>query len=257
MSSHNINTISLQSFKNVLLRYASAVPDKLRDLDVYRYSIIPDAYAERSPSKHLTRTEVEQLVEWKLKHGTFRPKLLQLVQSNTPDSVQETTLAAFELLPDVTKALKVLTDLKGIGPATASLLLSVASPDKVPFFSDELFRWCMWNEPGAPKGWQRKIKYTAKEYESLLAEVRALRTRLGVRAVDAEKVAWALGKEAIDVDDDTEVNPSVGSEEKEYPLKEARELLDEAKPEPEVTKGTKRKAKPVTEGARKSMRTKK
>jgi hypothetical protein len=236
------------------------------------------------------------------KHGTFRPKLLQLVQSNDAKHVKQVTISAFKLLPDTTKALKVLTNLKGVGPATASLLLSVAAPDSVPFFSDELFRWCMWDEPGSSKGWQRKIKYNAKEYEMLLKEVGAMRTRLGVRAVDAEKVAWMLGKEAINVDEDAaDATESVGPgpEEKEYLLKEAkgvlkemktvlegtkrvreeteklqeevlrvqsetkamqreaRELLDQETPEPDVTKGTKRKAKPVTEGTRKSTRTKK
>jgi hypothetical protein len=66
MSAHKINTISLRNFNDVLLRYASAVPDKLRDLDASRYGVIPDAYAERSQSKHLTHAEVETLVEWKL-----------------------------------------------------------------------------------------------------------------------------------------------------------------------------------------------
>jgi hypothetical protein len=192
------------------------------------------------------------------KHGTFRPKLLALVQSNSANDIQDTTKAAFKLLPDAISALKVLVALKGIGPATASLLLSVAAPETVPFFSDELFRWCMWDESGSPGGWQRKIKYNAKEYEMLLEKVDALVKRLGVRAVDAEQVAWVLGKERVDIDvgDDGAVEDAV--------IKEEEPVSDEAAEErvskPRAKAGTKRKAsetKPPAEGTRRSTRTKK
>jgi hypothetical protein len=192
------------------------------------------------------------------KHGTFRPKLLALVQSNSANDIQDTTKAAFKLLPDTISALKVLVALKGIGPATASLLLSVAAPETVPFFSDELFRWCMWDESGSPGGWQRKIKYNAKEYEMLLEKVDALVKRLGVRAVDAEQVAWVLGKERVDIDvgDDGAVEDAVTKEEE--PVSD--EAAEERVSKPRAKAGTKRKAsemKPPAEGTRKSTRTKK
>jgi hypothetical protein len=150
------------------------------------------------------------------KHGTFRPKLLQLVQSNTAPAIESTTREAFTKLrrthdaggavadadgspAAALDAIKVLTQLKGIGPATASLLLSVAAPASVPFFSDELFRWVMWGEGGKPGGWKTGIKYNVKEYREVVERVGLLRKRLGVRAVDAEKVAWVLGKEGVDV----------------------------------------------------------
>ena len=152
--------------------------------------------------------------------------------------------------------LKILTNLKGIGPATASLLLSVAAPDVVPFFSDELFRWCMWDESGSPGGWQRKIKYNVKEYEMLLEKVGVLIKRLGVRAVDVERVAWVLGKENVDVSagiDGVEEEEKAGED-----GAEEKEPMEEKAVKKEVKKGTKRKAseiKPPTEGTRKSTRT--
>lgn len=177
------------------------------------------------------------------------------MQSNDRDTVEETTTSAFKLLPDASKALKTLISLKGIGPATASLLLSVAAPDTVPFFSDELFRWCAWDEPGSPDGWQRKIKYNAKEYEFVLEKVNALVKRLDVRAVDAEKVAWVLGKEGAIVDDGKEEEPGVV---KEDDIKEDVAETKASKQKPKA--GTKRKAseaKTPAEGTRKSNRTKK
>ena len=76
------------------------------------------------------------------KHGTFRPTLKALVQQNEAKQVESTTRKGFaEFSGDKsTDALKTLTTLRGIGPATASLLLSVYDPDNAPFFSDELFR---------------------------------------------------------------------------------------------------------------------
>lgn len=277
MTSHHINNITQTTFKDVLSRYKPAVPEKLHDLDALRYDTIPAAVAKRKvDDRHLTKDKVEKLVEWKLqvqvppqrdyhinaairRHGTFRPKLLSLVQSNPADVVQETTTSAFKMIakPPL-PALKILTNLKGIGPATASLLLSVAAPDVVPFFSDELFRWCMWDEPGSPGGWQRKIKYNVKEYEMLLEKVDVLIERLGVRAVDVERVAWVLGKESVDVSADSD-----GAEEEEKAGEdeaEGDEAMKEKAVKKEVKKGTKRKASetnPPTEGTRKSTRTRK
>lgn len=135
------------------------------------------------------------------------------MQSNPEHVIQNTTLKAFKLVSanpsDPSQALKVLTQLKGIGPATASLLLSAFAPESVPFFSDELFRWCMWDEPGSPAGWKRAIKYNAKEYAQLVTKVKQITERLKVIAVDVERVAWVLGKEGVDLDannDEIEAN---------------------------------------------------
>jgi len=83
--------------------------------------------------------------------------------------------------------------LKGIGPATAALLLSTSNPKELPFFSDELFRWAFWAD-GSGSRWDRKIKYSLKEYRDLVARVDKLRARIGRGALEAEKVAYVLGK---------------------------------------------------------------
>lgn len=220
------------------------------------------------------------------KHGTFRPALLGLVQSNTAQAVEETTKKAYTALLDgdssqsnVIHALKILIGLKGIGPATSSLLLSVLQPENVPFFSDELFRWCCWDNEIKGKdgaGWQRKIKYNFKEYELLLGGVEKLRLRLNgsgqkldtvVRAVDVEKVAWVLGKDGTDVGSGEEYQEK--HDDKEAPVKEgdAKKMesdkaqgSDDKAPKLPVQKGTKRKAAPIktpVEGTRKSTRTRK
>lgn len=218
MPPHPLTPIAIPSsaFLAALHRYPSLVPAPLRDLDHARYTTIPAALASRrrdSPSSFsLTAAELVTLVEWKLKHGTFRPTLLALVRQNSADSVETATATAFaELEEDVPKALKTLTGLRGVGPATASLLLSCAEPAMVPFFGDEVFRWVFWEDEevkGKGKGWGRKIGYTEKEYRELVGRVKAVVERvkgwgveeeLGIgEALAVEKVAWVLGKEGVD-----------------------------------------------------------
>ena len=68
------------------------------------------------------------------------------MQSNPVETVETTTRKAFAADgKDALAALKTLTALKGIGPATASLLLSVHRMEEIPFFSDVCY-----NIPLAP-----------------------------------------------------------------------------------------------------------
>jgi hypothetical protein len=77
-------------------------------------------------------------------------------------------------------------------------LLSTSDPENIPFFSDELFRWAFWeNKTGS--GWDRKIKYSVKEYRELKAKVDELRDRIGKGALEAEKVGYVLGKREADL----------------------------------------------------------
>lgn len=99
------------------------------------------------------------------------------------------------------KSITTLAKLKGIGPATASLLLACYDPAKVPFFSDELFRYLNWSDVNT-RGWDRKISYNMKEYKDLFEKVQVLRERLekesgeAIKAIDIEKCAYALAKGA-------------------------------------------------------------
>lgn len=86
-------------------------------------------------------------------------------------------------------ALLALCSLRGVGAATASLLLSVHDPRRAPFFSDEAFLWlCAGANPRAP------IKYVEKEYRALRERAAEVAARLGVSALDLEKVAYVVMK---------------------------------------------------------------
>lgn len=114
---------------------------------------------------------------------------MKLVSSNEPGLVEQTVKEASECYrqkDDVAAALGILTKLKGIGPATASLLLAVLDPDRVIFFADEAFYYLCCGGKKAP------IKYNAKEYQELSERARKLCKRLHVRAVDVERVAFVI-----------------------------------------------------------------
>jgi hypothetical protein len=93
----------------------------------------------------------------------------------------------------------------------------------------------------------------------VLRGVGEVRKRLGVGAAEVEKVAWVLGKEGVNCED--EVGEEVGEEEVDEAKEEEGEGSEEVeKPVKKAAgKGTKRKApatKTPTEGTRKSARTK-
>ncbi|KFA75005.1 hypothetical protein S40288_02216 [Stachybotrys chartarum IBT 40288] len=170
-------------------------PEKqpLEDLDVYRYDEAPKLFAGDKPQRQLDLDAIKRLVEWKLRHGKFRPSLMNLVSSNDAETASETVRAAFATYQkdpsNLSAALDILCQLRGIGPATASLLLSVYSPSQVIFFSDEAFYWLCNNGERGP------IKYNSKEYKALSAKATSLAERLGVAATDIEKVAYVVMKQ--------------------------------------------------------------
>lgn len=121
----------------------------LIDLDNWYQHELPVAIQERK-IKCITHAELCKLMKWKLMRGKFRPKLTEMVESNKPQSVLDASQSAFDLLPDVEQALKALTVLKAVGPATASAILAAGAPDQVPFMADESMLAAL---PGRPKAY--------------------------------------------------------------------------------------------------------
>jgi ADA HAT complex component 1 len=214
---------------------------------------------ERKKGDALSKDEVVKLMEWKLyvpppapdlldiqvqfltkacrKHGVYRPVLLGMIKSNQEKSIQSATRDAFSLIQqeedgsasgldfqgNIQKGLDALTTpLRGVGPATASLILSVGSAD-VPFYSDDVFLWlCVGDYPATsnaaaaeeekngkdggerskevrPNG-ELNVKYNIPEYKRLWDAVQRLRARLneeagedeGISCADVERVALVV-----------------------------------------------------------------
>ncbi|KAJ9123250.1 hypothetical protein QFC22_001446 [Naganishia vaughanmartiniae] len=223
-------TIDPTRFNDVLSRYDAQIQetsdskqkrkttdnnDTLAVLDEWRLNILPQVMKERRDGKggdNLKKLEVEKLIRWKLMHGTFRPSLMKLVSSNEESKIEDVTGRAFEVVSlqldaarqllskSIREAILVLTELRGIGPASASLLLGVRFPKQVPFFSDEAYRWLT---AASGNHWTVSIKYNAKEYAVMLDSCLCLAERLRVNAVDIERVGWVLGREKADLNEST------------------------------------------------------
>ncbi|KAF2166778.1 hypothetical protein M409DRAFT_54566 [Zasmidium cellare ATCC 36951] len=265
--SHRIDDITSEPVQQLLTEYPTIVAAKLHVLDEARYNTIPTALAARDENS-LTKQEVATLVDWKLSHGTFRPTLKKLVDQNSDDDIRSITTAAFESFAqdphdNIKSSLTTLTQLKGIGPATASLLLSVFDPERAPFFSDELFRWSMYEDKKA-NGWDRKIKYTPKEYLELFEKIQQVQKRLGAaKAVDLEKVAYVLGRRATgkSVGKDTKIDNETASKSthsnlKRKPEHEAEVRSEQKKQGAKKAKVSVTKGKTPNEGTRISARVK-
>ncbi|KAI0421730.1 hypothetical protein F5X98DRAFT_220620 [Xylaria grammica] len=208
------DNIPISRFNELLSRYtvliksiSSEKPSKagqssLLELDEYRYKVAVDAFRSDKPQRRMGHDDVKKLVDWKLRHGKFRPTLMKLISSNEREVVRKTIQEAVEqywLDNNITKAMDGIAKLKGIGPATASLLLSIHDPERVIFFSDEAFWWLCCGGQKLP------IKYNAKEYQQLNTVADNIAKRLEVGATDIEKVAYVIMK-----DDASQPAPSMG-----------------------------------------------
>lgn len=150
----------------------------------------------------ITRDELILLMDWKLARGKFRPTLPKLVRQNNAADVEAVTKRAFAMLlkdidaprpqylAGVKAATKQASELRGIGPATASLILSLAAnilPRAPPFFSDEAFLYFV-VEPTRPGS---AIKYSLKEYTDEYVPA-VLAAAHSLPYVTVEQGAWSL-----------------------------------------------------------------
>ncbi|XRM41569.1 hypothetical protein ABZX51_004827 [Aspergillus tubingensis] len=224
--------------------FITAKANEFLALDGFRYEGLPGMVAtraEKDGNGYLEKDELVKLMEWKMQHGTFRPALLGMIRSNSEAVVRDATGKAFKALTAhhtskegdeeekkfPSEALDILTKaLRGVGVATASLVLSLASTADVPFYSDDVYLWVCMEEVPSPstsgsgegeaqaeaeaeaadrvkRGMYKRlngelnVKYTMKEYRELWEGVKGLKERLegkekGVSGLDVEKVALVV-----------------------------------------------------------------
>eukprot|EP00803_Ostreobium_quekettii_P002260 evm.model.scf_410.5 EVM.evm.TU.scf_410.5 scf_410:42674-43833(+) len=143
-------------------------------LDRWFFDELPGAIRARDEPR-VTRDELVRVVEWKLKRGRFRPRLLGYARGQGEGDVRSASAEAYGMLATgaggegaLRRALARLCELKGVGPATASALLAAFDPS-CPFMSDEALR--------AALGGARE--YTAGRYMELAAALRSKAEQLG------------------------------------------------------------------------------
>jgi len=171
-----------------------------------------DRRAEADGAGWLTVDELGRLMDWKLavrslcrcrwqdvwlratsltacrarlpQRGKWRPRLADLSRTNPPKLVKQVTTDAYP--QDPAAALKTLTRLKAVGPATASAILALWRPASQPFLSDEAYAAVGLGKPS----------YTAGECARFAVAMRTRAGESGWGGVDVlERAMWAWGVE--------------------------------------------------------------
>ena len=229
-------------YKLIIKELSEQIPKRYDDgtktfaeLDDWKNEELPRLLKKRFTSSHdkftyITKAELVNLMDWKLAKGTFRPSLPKLIKSNNEETVKEVTQRGFQNILSYLKELpkhfwieatedelqnyskvirstfKILCELKGVGPATASLLLSclcsIFPRLAPPYFSDESFMYYVFDEANADH--TKKIKYSVKEYaDELLPVYYDLLKEANSELTPAvlEKGAWALKTYDLHQDD--------------------------------------------------------
>jgi hypothetical protein len=160
-------------------RIARLQRGNLVELDQWFHTDLPAAIKERK-EPHLTKEELCEALEFKMSRGKFRP-LRKLVASNDAGVVKATSKEAFVLadlvssslaesktssvfddasdcLGDFKAAMNKLKELRGVGVATASLLLATYAPQLAAFMADEALE-CVVGRP---------FRYSFSEYYRFL-----------------------------------------------------------------------------------------
>ena len=140
----------------------------LAELDEWCRAELPALIASRTPA-YITRAELERVTEWKMKRGVWRERNRLLVRGNAPALVKKISREAFAAIPDPRKPVDLLSQLAGVGPATASGVLACRAPEVYPFF-DELVAAQI---PGLDK-----VAFTATYYQRYAAKLRERAARL-------------------------------------------------------------------------------
>ena len=96
--------------------------------------------------KNITKAELLNIVQWKFLKGKKRPALMNHLRANSDDSVQEHTEAGIGFADngDAKTAITTISSLRGVGPATASAILSLYRPDMFAFMDDEVIE-CLYD----------------------------------------------------------------------------------------------------------------
>lgn len=127
-------------WESALAQYADVIDRQgvasLASHEAWYREELPVALHARDPS-FVAHAELVRITEWKMARGVWRARNLMLVRGNSAGDVKSYTLDALALVPHPGKPIAVVAKLFGVGPATASAVLSAYAPGEYPFL-DEL-----------------------------------------------------------------------------------------------------------------------
>lgn len=178
---------------------------KLKDSQLVEYdqwirSEFPEPFSDGA-SVALCPSELERIMQWKLWRGKDRPMLMSLVRQNSASAVRTITGDAIALAKQSQwrDAVVKMSELRGIGPATASAILSHLYPEGIVFMADEVIE--------ATTG--KKREYTMKAYDTVICCILAKKKKLGSEWTPEKigRALWVAG--VLSLEDDSGAPRSV------------------------------------------------
>ena len=196
---NDVNAINTELWTEIESQYQDMLKEKggqeLIDLEKTCSELGKILKAQRNENKgksslYLSRDDLFQFVHWKFGKGKKRNALWKHLHANSDDFVKECTqtslqkaliLENFDDADGMREVINELTQMKGVGPATASAILSFVRPDLFTFMDDEIIEAL---HPG-------KRDYTLKIYLEVNTKCRMLANGLGT-GWDVRKVGYTL-----------------------------------------------------------------
>lgn len=168
-----------RKYSELLPTRAEELPGLQTELDSIKKSIKKNGF--------ITTKDLSNIMKFKLQRGKNRPGLQKRADSNNTSLTEKCTREAFELVgikrpdPDTLKeAIKLVSNLNGVGPATSSLILCLKNP-WVPFMADEAFKGAGFPKPN----------YTMKEYLKFAELMCDRGEKLGLEPATMVDCLWA------------------------------------------------------------------
>ncbi len=171
---------ALDGYDNVI---AAQGVTSLAAHDAWYRTELPALLRSRVPA-FASHEELVRITEWKMARGVWRARNLVLVRGNDADEVARATGEAFAQVPHESAPIATIAKLAGVGPATASAVMSAFEPSIYPFL-DELVA-AQVPELGKPA-------FTPSYYRKYAAALRERAMQLGVEWTPSavERALWS------------------------------------------------------------------
>jgi hypothetical protein len=154
---------------------------KSNDKKVWK-AIIKNSKVSKIPKlqEKYTKEDHIELLKLKMSRGQWRPLLMKYA-NELDDKVVIETYAKARDADGYKEKIKILSKLKGVGVAFATIYLSIEDPKNFPFMSDDLLALVGIDKP----------KYSLIEYEKVIEGVRAKSKELGgMKCADIEHAVY-------------------------------------------------------------------
>lgn len=158
-----------------------------------------NSYHQKMALNYMLTLKQQPQVDWKLTRGKWRPRLLSFAEQADEKQLKDAFIQAHAVLsknkskPPSDEAIKeaatALCDLKGIGPATASAILTAISPS-IPFMSDEALVAALGSR-------DYTVKFMLQLTEKLRSKAKKLSAADGKKEWTARDVERCLYAEAL------------------------------------------------------------